>query len=192
MIYLIKKSIRSHILDNRSKLGKIQHKIFSETIINQIYESSFYKDAKTIMTFISFGDEVDTHDFIKRSMKDHKKVVVPITFPKTKEIKPSEILDFDELEIGFYNILTPKEEFIRWIDPKDIDLAIVPGIAFDRHGYRVGYGGGYYDRFLSKYSDIIKVGIAFDLQLIHSVPKEEFDIPVDIIITEKEIIPCNR
>ena len=189
---MIKKSIRNHILDNRSKLGKIQHKIFTEMIINQIYESSFYKDAKTIMTFISFGDEVNTHDFIKKSIKDHKRIVVPITFPKTKEVKPSEILDFDELEIGFYNILTPKEEFIRFINPEDIDLAMVPGVAFDRHGYRVGYGGGYYDRFLSKYSDIIKVGIAFDLQLIHSVPKEEFDIPVDTIITEKEIIQCIR
>ncbi|NLY47039.1 MAG: 5-formyltetrahydrofolate cyclo-ligase [Tissierella sp.] len=189
---MIKKSIRNHILDNRSKLGEVYHKSYSETIINKLYDSSFYKDAKIIMTFISFGDEVDTHDFIKKSLSNDKKIVVPITFPKTKEIKPSEIHGFDELEIGFYNILTPKDEFIRFIDPKDIDLAIVPGVAFDRNGYRVGYGGGYYDRFLSKYPDIVKLGVAFDLQLIDAVPKENFDIPVDLIITEKEIINCNE
>lgn len=189
---MIKKSIRDQILDNRSKLGEISHKSYSETIINDLYESSFYKDAKIIMTFISFGHEVDTHNFIKKSLSHGKKIVVPITFPKTKEIKPSEIYSFDELEVGFYNILTPKDEFIRFIDPKDIDLAIVPGLAFDRDGYRVGYGGGYYDRFLSKYPDIVKLGIAFDLQLIDKVPKEDFDIAVDIIITEKEIINCNE
>lgn len=188
---MIKKSIRDHILDKRSFLGKNSHNLSSNTIINKLYESSLYKDAKIIMTFISFGDEVDTHEFIKKSLLDSKRIVVPITFPKTKEIKPSEILDFNELEIGFYNILTPKDEFIRFIDPKEIDLIIVPGVAFDRNGYRVGYGGGYYDRFLSKYPDAVKLGIAFDLQLIDEVPREHFDIAVDFIFTENKIINCH-
>ncbi|MDR7871270.1 MAG: 5-formyltetrahydrofolate cyclo-ligase [Tissierellaceae bacterium] len=185
-----KKTIRNLILDNRSKLGKDKHKTYSKIIIDKIFNSSLYKNANTIMTFISFGDEVDTHDFIEKCINDGKRIVVPITFPKTKEIKPSEILDFNELEIGFYNILTPKDEFIRIINPEEIDLAIVPGVAFDRSGYRVGYGGGYYDRFLAKYPDIIKLAIGFELQLIDEVPKEDYDIPVDIIFTEKEIIKC--
>lgn len=188
---MIKKSIRDHILDKRSNLGENNHNLLSHTIINKLYQSSLYGDAKTMMTFISFGDEVDTHGFIRKSLENGKRITVPITFPKTKELKPSEIFDFNELEIGFYNILTPKDEFIRFIDPKEIDLIIVPGVAFDRDGYRVGYGGGYYDRFLSKYPDAIKLGIAFDLQLIDKVPKEHFDIPVNFIFTENEIIHCH-
>lgn len=187
---MIKKTIRDLILDNRSKLSKDKHELFSKIIIDQIFDSTFYNESKTIMTFVSFSDEVDTHNFIKRSLADGKRILVPITFPKTKEIKPSEIYDFDELEVGYYNILTPKEEYIRFINPEEIDLAIVPGVAFNRDGYRVGYGGGYYDRFLSQYTDIIKLGIAFDLQIVDKLPIEDFDIPVDIIFTEREIIPC--
>ncbi len=189
---MIKKTIRDHILDKRSKLGKYNHESASKNIINKLYESTLYKNANIIMTFVSFGYEVNTHKFIKDSINNGKRIVVPITLPKTKEIRPSEILDFAELEVGFYNILTPKKEFIRYIDPKEIDLAIIPGLAFDRDGYRVGYGGGYYDRFLSKYTDIIKLAIAFDLQLIDKVPREDFDIPVDFIYTEKEIISVNN
>lgn len=188
---MIKKTIRNHILDKRQKLGKNRHIMLSSIIIERLFESLFYKNSKIIMTFISFGNEVDTHDFIKKSVDEGKRIVVPITFPETKEIKPSEILDFNELEIGYYNILTPKKEFIRFINPKDIDLCIVPGIAFDRKGYRIGYGGGYYDRFLSKYPIKPKIGICFDLQIVDEIPREEFDIPVDIIFTEKEIIQCN-
>jgi len=107
-------------------------------------------------------------------------------------MKPSIIKNFDELEPGYYNILTPKQEFIRYIDPSEIDLVIVPGAVFDREGYRVGYGGGYYDKFLSSKirKDISKIAIAFDLQIVDKVPREEHDISVDYIITEKEIIKC--
>ena len=186
-----KKTIRNLILENRSKLGKDIHKTYSESIVDKIFLSSIYKNANVIMTFVSFGTEVNTHNFIKKSISDGKRIAVPITFPKTREIKASEIFDFNELEVGFYNILTPKDEYVRYINPEEIDLAIVPGLAFDRKGYRVGYGGGYYDRFLSQYSHIIKLGIAFDLQIIDEVPKNDFDIPVDMIFTEKEIIESN-
>lgn len=189
---MIKREIRDQILEQRGKLGKTKGEMLNNAILNKLYQTSFYKDSNTIMVYISFGTEINTHDFIKKTINRGKRIVVPVTFPKTKEIKPSEILAFDELEIGFYNILTPKDEFIRFIDPKDIDLIIVPGLAFDRRGYRIGYGGGYYDRFLSQYPDIMKVSLALDLQLIDKVPEEGFDVPVDRIITEKEIIQCIR
>lgn len=179
-------------MDKKSKLGRKDHELFSNIITEKILGSYLYKKSNTIMTFISFSNEVNTHNLIKESISNKKRIIVPITFPKTKEIRPSEISNFDELEIGFYNILTPKKEFIRLINPMEIELTIVPGLAFDRNGYRIGYGGGYYDRFLSLYPDIIKIGIAFDLQIVDSLPREEFDIPVDFIVTEKEIIKCNQ
>ncbi len=185
-----KKIIRDQILGNKSKIDNISLESYSDSIIGKLYNTEYYKTAKTIMTFISFGAEVNTHDFIKMSIKNNKRIVVPITVPSTRELKLSEVLDFNELEIGFYDILTPKEEFIRYVDPSEVDLIIVPGVAFDMEGYRIGYGGGYYDRFLSKLDHITKISLALDMQLIDNVPREDFDIPVDYIITENQIIKC--
>lgn len=187
---MIKKQIRKEILEKRGKLGSIDHKYFSNCIINSILDSSHYRDANTIMVFVSFSDEVDTHEFIKKAISDGKKVTVPITFPKTKEIKPSHIESFHDLEPGYYGILTPKADCINLVSPEEIDLIIVPGVAFDKNGYRVGYGGGYYDRFLSRLPQVTTIGIAFELQIIDKVPRDEYDIAVDFIFTEKKVINC--
>lgn len=188
-----KKSLRKKVLENRSKLSKDDILKYSETIANKLYEMSYYKNANRIMAFISFKDEIHTHDIIKTSIKNGKSIVVPITIPESKELKVSELLDFSELEVGYYDILTPKKEFIRFVDPNTIDLVLVPGVVFAEDGYRVGYGGGYYDRFLSKLDkNVKKIGLAFDLQVVDKVPTENFDIPVDLIITEKRVIDCSK
>lgn len=180
--------IRDEISNLRAKLDKNKHKEKSDTIIKKLMSSKFYRNSNTIMTYISFKDEIDTHEFIKKALIDGKTILVPITISKGKQLKPSQIKDFNELEIGFYNILTPKKEFIRYVNPKDIDLIIVPGLGFDKEGFRVGFGGGYYDRFLSHLDKVIKVSIAFDFQILDRLPREDFDIPVDYIYTEKRII----
>jgi len=190
---LDKKSLRKKVLEKRSKLSKEDIIQYSKTIAEKLYEMDYYINAKRIMSFISFKDEIHTHDIIKKSLNRGKSIVVPITIPETREMKVSELLDFSELEIGFYDILTPKKEFIRFVDPNTIDLILVPGVVFAEDGYRVGYGGGYYDRFLSNLdNEVMKIGLAFDLQIVDKVPTESFDIPVDIIITEKRIIDCSK
>ena len=185
-----KSLIRKEILDIRSKLGENQHKNMTKMVINRFMESEHYKKAKNIMIFISFKDEINTHEFIKMALKDNKNILIPITLPKTKKLKPSQLKDFDELELGFYDILTPREEFIRYVDPKDIDLIIVPGLAFDMDGNRIGFGGGYYDRFLSTLDHITKLSIAFDFQVLDNIPNGPLDIPVDYIYTDKRTINC--
>ncbi|TCU74113.1 5-formyltetrahydrofolate cyclo-ligase [Tissierella praeacuta] len=186
-----KKILRKKILQKRAELSTENIVNYSNIIENKLYKMDYYKNAKTIMSFISFGDEIITHEIIKNSIKNGKSVVVPITIPETKELKVSKILDFSELEIGYYNILTPKKDFLRFIDFNTIDLVLVPGVVFARDGYRVGYGGGYYDRFLSKFKEKVNtIGLAFDLQIVEEIPKDSFDIPVDFIITEKETINC--
>ncbi len=186
-----KKELRKEILRKRAKITKEENDKYSNTIANTLYEMNSYKEANTIMCFISFANEINTRELIETSIKNGKTLVIPITIPETKELKISQILDFSELEKGFYNILTPKEEFIRYIDPSTIDLVLVPGVVFAKNGYRIGYGGGYYDRFLSKLDKSVpKVAIGFDLQVVEEVPTEDFDIPVDMIVTEERTIKC--
>lgn len=182
-----KKNLRKLILEKRQKLSKDVIRKKSDQIANTLYGSTFYEKANFIFTFISFQNEVDTHNIIKNSLNSNKRIGVPITIDKTRELLVSEILDFEkELEVGFYNILTPKKEYER-ITPRDeIDLILVPGLIFDLKGYRIGYGGGYYDRFFSKLQkNVIKIGLCYELQIMSKVPKTKYDIPVDYILTEK-------
>lgn len=146
------------------------------------------------MLFISFNNEVLTKPIIDNSIKHEKQVFIPVTVPKTKEIIVSELLNFEEdLEVGTFGLLEPKKDFLRPYSPEQLDLIIVPGVAFDSRGYRIGYGAGYYDRFLAKIdNDVPKISLAFDMQIINHVPNEEYDIPVDYIITESNFIECKR
>lgn len=176
----------------RSKISSKKNLSKSESISEKLYNLKLYKQSNFIFSFISFKDEVHTHDIIKKSLEIGKRIGVPITIPNTRIMKVSELMDFDkELNLGFYNILAPKEEYERIISPEIIDLVLVPGLAFDRRGYRVGYGGGYYDTFFSNMKrSTIKIGICFDMQLIAKAPVGYYDIPVDYILTENEFIKC--
>lgn len=184
-----KKSLRKEMLRNRSKIPYETRENYSKLICNSLSELEYYKNADIIMAFISFGSEINTKYIIEHSISLGKKVVIPIMIPETKELLISEIRDFSELELGFYNILTPKEEFIRILNPDTIDLILVPGLIFAKDGYRIGYGGGYYDRFLSNRSNSIKkIAIGFDMQVVDKVPIGKYDIPVDFILTEERFI----
>lgn len=194
MVILDKRTIRKKILLKRSQLsqGEISEK--SKAIRNNLFDSDQYQKSKFIFTFISFKDEVDTHQLIKESIGRKKRIGVPITIAKPRQMFVSELMDFDkELEIGYYNILTPKEEFVRIVSPEIIDLILVPGVAFDKRGYRVGYGGGYYDRFFSSLDEnVIKIALCYDMQIMDEVPTDSFDVPVDYIATESGIISCSH
>lgn len=186
---LNKKSLRKEMLRNRDNLSKNTREEYSKIIANSLYKTEHYKDAKTIMAFISFGSEINTRYLIEDSIEQGKIIVIPVMVPETKELKVSRILNYSELEAGHYNILTPKEEFLRFIDPNTIDLVLVPGLIFAKDGYRIGYGGGYYDRFLAKLdNNVKKIALGFDMQIKDKVPTDHYDIPVDYILTEKQFL----
>lgn len=185
---LDKKDLRKEMLRKRSQIPKETREKYSKEIGNSLYKTDYYKKAKTIMAFISFGSEMNTKYIIEHAISEGKIVVIPVMVPETRELKISRLLDFSELEIGFYNILTPKTEFLRFLDPDTIDLILTPGLIFARDGYRIGYGGGYYDRFLASRDKVTKIAIGFDMQVTDSVPTDKYDIPVDYILTEKNFI----
>ncbi|MDO5707043.1 MAG: 5-formyltetrahydrofolate cyclo-ligase [Andreesenia angusta] len=190
----MKNTLRKEILDKRKKLDSENLIIKSDKIKDSIIETDFYKNAKVIMAYIDFRNEVKTENFIKKAISDGKRVVIPISIVETRQLLLSEIIDYDrELDSGAYGILEPKKEYIREVDPDLVDLVLVPGVAFDRRGYRIGYGAGYYDRFLEKLrNETKKIALAFDLQIVEHAYEDSHDFPVEYIVTESEIIECNK
>lgn len=176
-----KEDIRKEI---QLKLQNLQHReeknnlIFKELISNRDIEK-----AENIMCFVSFRNEVDTHKFIKYMLKNNKNIYIPIIDSKNKIMNISKLKSFDELEKGFYGILEPKKEFIRITDLEVLDIVITPGVVFSKNNYRIGYGGGYYDKFFAnKKLKAKKIGLCFSEQIIESIPIDKYDIPVDYII----------
>ncbi len=194
MVKLDKKSIRKEIMEKRSKLTWEIIKEKSHIIEERLFNLEEYQKSNFIFSFISFKDEVHTHEIIKNSLNMGKRIGVPVTVIKPRKLLVSELKDFEkELEIGYYGILTPKKEYQRILSPNIVDLVLVPGVAFDVEGYRVGYGGGYYDRFFSSLKkDVIKIGLCYDLQILSQVPRDPYDIPVDLIISENRLIYCKN
>lgn len=184
----LKKIIRFSVKRKRDVFSKKEISRNSKSIQTRLFSLQEYKKSKNIMFYISFGSEVITHDMIKNTIKDGKRVYVPITDIKKKKLVISELENFDkELEISTYNILEPKKKYLRIADKKILDMVIVPGVAFDLKGHRIGYGGGYYDRFLNDFKKI-KIGLSFESQIVKNVPAEETDIMVDMVITEKRTV----
>ncbi len=189
----MKKIIRQKLLHKRESLAPDVVLTKSQKIFDTLKTFPLYQNAKSIMMYIDFHNEVKTNHMISDLLLQKKNVLIPISIPATKEIILSQLLNPEkELIKSTYGILEPKKEYIRKRDPAILDLMVLPGIAFDLKGYRIGYGGGYYDRFLDQLQKTIPtIALAFDFQIIDTVPIESFDRPVDYIITETKILSCN-
>lgn len=189
----MKHNLKSEIFRKRKALSKIEAEEKSEAIREKLFSLNEFKDAKNVMFYASFNNEADTIETIKELLKnkgENKKNVIVSYVGKNNPILQLSVLNkFNDLEPKTFGILEPKKNKIKNFDINKLDLVIVPGIAFDKNGHRIGYGHGYYDRFLKKISSKAKkIGLAFDFQLIEKIPEERHDIPMDIIITEKRIL----
>ena len=180
----MKERLREKILEKRNLLTKKEVIKKSEKILKKLSSLHEFKKAKTVMFYVSKDNEVYTHDMIK-DLIGKKKIIVPVTDFKNKDLILSELKDFSDLEPSYYGVLEPKK--VRKVDPNNVDIVIVPGAAFDKKGNRIGYGEGYYDNFLRKIK-ALKIGLGFDFQVVDEIKAEEFDVSVDVIVTEKEVI----
>ena len=180
-----KKSIRQELLKKLRSQDKEQRRLKSEKIREKLYAHEKFKTADTVMFYIAEDIEVDTEQMIRDSLKSGKKIAVPITIVSQNKLIASLLIDFDkELSKGPYGILQPKSDFVRPVALKKIDLIIVPGVAFDSRGHRLGHGTGYYDRFLSKITEnVLTIGLAFDFQLVDNIPTSSHDIAVKELIS---------
>lgn len=184
----MKNNLKKAILEQRNSMPNHEVTDKSDKIKNNLFNLQQYKISKIMMFFVSYNSEVFTHEMIKEALKT-KKIIVPKI--EHNQIEPSLILDFDNLvPSGKFGILEPIEAMK--ISYKNIDLILVPGIVFDLQGLRIGYGLGFYDKFLRLVPKAIKIGLAFDFQVVDEIPQEEHDVPVDIIVTEERVIDCRK
>jgi len=138
------------------------------------------------MFYVNKGSEAETKSMIMSALRSGKRVAVP--FVSNKNMGCACIKSFKELTKGAFGILEPRQVSRKEIDSREIDAVVVPAIAYDVSCRRIGYGGGYYDRWLKKVPEQCRIGIAFEDQIISKIPSCPNDVPVGVIVTEKRII----
>jgi len=190
MIINKKKETRASILGLRNYLSVSDIKSKSNLIQERLWKLIEFYGFKSIMFYVAFGSEVRTQSCINKASKNGLNVIVPVCInSKDRDILPSRLLDpQSELAKGKFGVPEPKPEFRRPFPPENIDLVVVPGIAFDEKCYRIGYGAGYYDRFLPRCTKALSVALAYEIQIVEDAFPASWDVPVDFIITEKRMI----
>lgn len=185
-----KHALRKHIYALRDSLTPEEISVKSRAVAGQLEKLPFYREAGAIMFFLNFRSEVETGEMVKSSLARGIRVIIPKMVPKKRELIPSELLDYEkDLTRGYFGVPEPQPEALRPVDPRQIDLLIVPGVAFDLQGNRLGYGGGYYDRFFERLRPGVPlVALTFELQLAEQVPVEAWDRRMDWLVTERRAI----
>lgn len=181
-----KRTLRRRIIALRDGLEPVTRRDYSILIADKVAGLRAFRDAHTVHVFASFGSEVDTTPIMDRILESRKRCVLPVVIGGTREMEHACIRGRADLTPGFRGIPEPSPACPR-VDAREVDLVIVPGVAFDGRGGRLGYGGGFYDRFLLA-SGAHRVAVAFGIQVVGSVPREPHDLPVHVIVTESQII----
>lgn len=181
-----KKGMRTQLKEMLSKLSEPLYEDLSKQIATHLFDDEDWKQANVIGITISKFPEVDTYRIIKKAWEQGKLVAVPKCYPKEKKMSFRLLTEFSQLESVFYGLLEPIEEKTKVINHEQIDLLLVPGLAYTIEGFRLGFGGGYYDRYLKDYSGKT-VSLAFQSQIIPQLKVENHDIPVEKIITNDKV-----
>lgn len=182
-----KKEIRKQIFAARKQCTDAQVEEWSKMITERVASLPAFKNAERILAYADYNHEVITKYIIEKAWEAGKEVAVPKV--DGKDMIFYKLEDFSQLEAGYFGIPEPaRGEIVSWEEA----LMIMPGVAFDRDNHRVGYGGGFYDRFLEKHTSVQRVAVAFDFQMLEEVPVEPTDICPQIIVTEKETCYLNE
>jgi 5-formyltetrahydrofolate cyclo-ligase len=189
-----KAEIRERILNWRDRLTMEEINSVSETVCTTLLSMEAYRKASTLMGYAAFRNEVSLRKLVEQAWADGKSVLFPKVNRQRGELEAYYIRSYADLRPGVWGILEPDEHRRRRQGEQPIDIIYMPGLAFDRGGRRLGYGGGYYDKFMAGMRCPLpeRIAVAHSGQIIDKVPYEAHDIPVDCIVTEKEIIsPSN-
>lgn len=174
--------LRKQMRAIRDGISVGERKRYSEIIVQKALALVEERQAKTVFAYLSFGSEVQTHDLIEELLRRNVRVTVPRCNTQTHTMQAITMDGFEDLMEDAYGILTPKNGKV--LLPEEIDLVFVPALAFDEEGYRLGYGGGYYDRYLKAFEGI-SAGLAFSACCVKELPRDCYDLPVSCILTEE-------
>jgi len=186
-----KQRIRSDMRKRRRNLSAEQMSIWSEQIADYFCAWSIYHKCETVMFYLAMPDEVQTDLLIKDALKRGKRVCVPLLGEKDGEMAAAMIANLDDLVVGKYGLRMPDPYRSKLILPASIQMVVVPAVAFDWDGNRLGLGAGYYDRFLPEAINSVFIGMAWECQLTGKLPNEEHDVQMQYVLTEKSCISCN-
>ena len=184
-----KKQIRKELIGKRKNIPKDKKVIYDKEISRKITLSDYFKNASQVLVFASVNDEFDTQFIIEQCRMENKTVFYPLCLDNCGNMKFFKVNSADDLKFGMYNIPEPKQGCVEY-QPQKNDLIIVPCLSVDNYGYRIGYGKGYYDRFL-KYFNGVSICPCYHQLLTDSLPTDEYDIKINVIMTEqftKEVI----
>jgi len=190
-ITMTKKIMRNAMRKQLTSLDEVTYINNSKQIEVKFMQQLVASKASTIGLTISSFPEVDTWSIIKELWSKGKKVVVPKCSPLDRSMIFYQIQSFDQLERVYMHLLEPNPLVSKAVASDNIDLLVVPGIVYSQEGYRIGYGGGYYDRFLTNFKGDT-LSLAFNMQVVKDVEYDVFDLPVDKIITPTNIFQCKQ
>lgn len=178
---------RKEVLNLLNKMTKEEYRSKSTAVINRLMKDPVFLEAETIGMTVAAFPEVDTFNLMETCWAVGKKVAVPKCHPASRSMDFRIIEHRDQLEVVYMKLQEPIVTKTEYIKPDAIDLLIVPGVVFSKQGFRIGFGGGYYDRFIAQYKGITR-SLAFDCQIRESFPIEVHDLPVQGIYTESGFI----
>lgn len=176
-----KSHMRKQTIQRLLAFSKTRRKQIETTLYNQFIETDLYKNSKTIGLTVSHAHEWETRLIIKQALSDGKQVCVPLCLTDTKTLAFYQLSSIEQLSVGHFNLLEPDPTVMHKVSKDHIDVLIVPGVVFDTDHYRIGHGGGYYDRFLETFSGQT-LSILHETQLIDHIPIESHDQPVGTLI----------
>lgn len=185
-----KEELRKKYLNKRAQIPKEKVSNWSKKIKNKFLELTQLEVAKKVMAYASMRKEIETFELLEELLEQGYLIYLPYTRQDVVDLGTAQINDLDQdLVDGIFGVQEPRAKIRDEKVPADFDIIIVPGACFTAEGYRIGYGGGYYDSFLSKHAGgALKVGFCYESFIIDSIPVEAHDVPVDLVITEKRII----
>lgn len=186
-----KKDLRTDLLVKRRNLDKDIIDARSNNMVKHLGGWSYYQQAKIIMLFLSMPDEPQMSKIIEDAWLQGKKVCVPHMHKQLGVMDAAIIENLNDLVIGRFNLLVPNPVTLKVVDPKLIDLMIVPGVAYDYNGNRLGMGAGYYDRFIPQAPHAILIGAIWSSHILESIPHHCYDKPVHYLLNEERIIKCD-
>lgn len=187
-----KRAIRKTIIQKREALGDLEKDEKSLSIAQRLFGMDEFKKSKIVFCFLSTSLEVQTERIIRESLRLGKQVLVPLLDLGGENLQASRILSMDvDFVMGEYDVRQPAPKFRDIVPFSNIDFVVVPGLAFDSFGNRIGYGGGFYDKFFKKITrDVSRVAVSYDFQLFNLVPHSDLDEPVHFLITETKTLRC--